>query len=154
MQIHIINGANLNLLGKREPTIYGNVSFEAYFETLKNKFENKENNKENFSTKNIQLFYYQSNIEGELIDYLHKIGFSADGIVLNAGAYTHTSIALADALASITTPALEVHISNIYAREEFRHKSYLTPKCVGIISGLGLFGYDLAIEYFLRDTKK
>lgn len=146
MQIHIINGANLNLLGKREPSIYGNVSFEAYFETLKNKFENKEN----YSEKNIQLFYYQSNIEGELINYLHKIGFSADGIALNAGAYTHTSVALADALASITTPALEVHISNIYAREEFRHKSYLTPKCVGILSGLGLFGYDLAIEYFLQ----
>ncbi len=142
MQIHIINGANLNLLGKREPDIYGNVSFEDYFEILKIKFES--------NNKNIQLFYYQSNIEGELINYLHQIGFSADGIILNAGAYTHTSIALADALASITTPALEVHISNIYAREEFRHKSYLTPKCVGIISGLGLFGYDLAIEYFLK----
>ncbi len=145
MQIHIINGANLNLLGKREPEIYGNVSFEDYFEKLKNKYENKPDNN---SDKNIQLFYYQSNIEGELINYLHKIGFSADGIILNAGAYTHTSIALADALASITTPALEVHISNIYAREEFRHKSYITPKCVGIISGLGLLGYDLAIEYF------
>ena len=149
MKIIIINGPNLNLLGKREPEIYGNVSFEDYFEILKTKFEN---NSESNPEKNIQLFYYQSNIEGELINYLHKIGFSADGIILNAGAYTHTSIALADALASITTPALEVHISNIYAREEFRHKSYLTPKCVGIISGLGLFGYDLAIEYFKSIT--
>ncbi len=152
MQIHIINGANLNLLGKREPDIYGNVSFENYFEILKTKFESNNKNTENNSEKNIQLFYYQSNIEGELINYLHKIGFSADGIILNAGAYTHTSIALADALASITTPALEVHISNIYAREAFRHKSYLTPKCIGIISGLGLFGYDLAIEYFKSIT--
>lgn len=133
----IINGPNLNLLGKREPEIYGNQSFENYFEGLKNKFDH------------IHLSYFQSNHEGDLIDKLHETGFDYEGIILNAGAYTHTSIALADAVKAITTPVLEVHISNIYAREPFRHHSFLSPNCVGLIAGLGLKGYDLAIQYFL-----
>ncbi len=133
----IINGPNLNLLGKREPEIYGNQSFENYFEGLKNKFDH------------VLLSYFQSNHEGDLIDKLHETGFDYEGIILNAGAYTHTSIALADAVKAITTPVLEVHISNIYAREPFRHHSFLSPNCVGLIAGLGLKGYDLAIQYFL-----
>ena len=135
MKIALINGPNLNLLGKREPEIYGNQSFEDYFQELKTSFPDH------------QLEYFQSNNEGELIDKLHEVGFQFDGIVLNAGAFTHTSVALADAIAGIETAVIEVHISNIFAREEFRHKSYISQSAVGIISGLGLNGYKLAIEH-------
>lgn len=138
MKILILNGPNLNLLGKREPEIYGHQTFEAYFALLKKQY------------KKIDLTYFQSNSEGTLIDKIHEVGFSYDGIVLNAGAYTHTSIAIADAIGGITTPVLEVHISNIHARESFRHHSYLAPKCVGSIVGLGLKGYELGIEFFLK----
>lgn len=134
MHIIIINGPNLNLLGKREPHIYGNVSFEDFFKKLKAGFPK------------IKLEYFQSNREGELINKLHDVGFSADGIVLNAGGYTHTSVALADAVASIKTPVIEVHISNPYLRESYRHISLLAPKCKGSISGLGLEGYRIAVE--------
>ncbi len=140
MNILIINGANLNLLGKREPHIYGNVSFEDYFEILKEKF----------AQKDVNLHYFQSNHEGELLDKIHEVGFSFEGIVLNAGAYTHTSIALADAIGGITAPVVEVHISNVYARETFRHHSFIAPKCVGSIVGLGLKGYELAIDFFCK----
>lgn len=136
LQLHLINGPNLNLLGLREPHIYGNTSFIAYFEDLKRRFSTHE------------LHYFQSNHEGELLDYLHRVGFEADGIVLNAAAYTHTSVALRDAILAIKTPVIEVHISNIFARETFRHTSLLAPVCVGSISGLGLQGYELAIRYF------
>ncbi|PWV49813.1 type II 3-dehydroquinate dehydratase [Chitinophaga sp. S165] len=137
MQIAIINGPNLNLLGKREPGIYGNESFESYFEKLKAQYPE------------VQLTYFQSNIEGEMINHLHEIGFSFDGILLNAGGYTHTSVALRDAISAIKTPVLEIHISNIHAREEFRHKSMIAPACVGSICGLGMKGYALGIAYFL-----
>jgi 3-dehydroquinate dehydratase II len=137
MKIQIVNGPNLNLLGVREESIYGSRDFENYFEELKHKFTG------------VELFYFQSNVEGELINKLHEVGFSFDGIILNAGAYTHTSVALHDALGAIKTKAIEVHISNIYAREEFRHKSLITSKCIGLISGFGLMGYDLAIQYLL-----
>jgi 3-dehydroquinate dehydratase II len=133
-KIIIINGPNLNLLGKREPEIYGRQTFEQFFETLKLKFPD------------IALEYFQSNHEGALLDKIHEIGFSYDGIVLNAGAYTHTSIAIADAISGITTPVIEVHISNIHAREAFRHHSFLAAKCQGSIVGLGLKGYALAIQ--------
>lgn len=135
-KILIINGPNLNLLGKREPEIYGSDTFESYFEKLKEQFSE------------IDLFYFQSNHEGALIDKIHEVGFTYDGIILNAGGLTHTSVALADAIGGVTTPVLEVHISNIHAREAFRHHSYLTPKCVGMICGLGLKGYALGISYF------
>ena len=135
MHIAIINGPNLNLLGKREPSVYGSQSFEVYFEELKTKFND------------ISLSYFQSNIEGELINQIQKLGSECDGIILNAAAYTHTSVGLGDAVSAIDTPVVEVHISNIYAREEYRHHSYLTGKCKGVISGLGLKGYDLAIGY-------
>lgn len=135
-KIIIVNGPNLNLLGKREPEIYGTLSFEEYFETLKTAFSE------------IDLFYFQSNHEGDLLDKIHEIGFSYDGIILNAGAYTHTSIAIADAIAAIKTPTIEVHISNIHARETFRHHSFLAKNCVGSIVGLGLKGYALAIDFF------
>lgn len=141
MKILIINGPNLNLLGKREPEIYGSMSFEEYFENLKVKFPE------------IDLQYYQSNIEGNLIDKIHEVGFSFDAILLNAGGYTHTSVAISDAIASVKTPVLEIHISNIYKREEFRHKSIISKECIGMISGLGLLGYELGIYYFLK-TKK
>lgn len=137
MHILIINGPNLNLLGKREPEIYGNASFENYFEALQEKFNS------------VNLHYFQSNIEGVLIDKLHEIGFTYDGIILNAGAYTHTSIALADAIKSITTPVIEVHISNTFSREEFRHQSYIAPNAHGIIIGFGLKSYELALQSFL-----
>ena len=137
MHILIINGPNLNLLGKREPEIYGNASFESYFESLQEKFNT------------VNLHYFQSNIEGELIDKLQEIGFTYDGIILNAGAYTHTSIALADAIKSITTPVIEVHISNTFSREEFRHQSYIAPNADGIIIGFGLKSYELALQSFL-----
>ena len=129
MRVIIINGPNLNLLGKREKSIYGNISFEAYFERLK----------EEFST--IELEYYQSNVEGELINKLQEVDFSYDAILLNVGGYTHTSVALADTVAAIETPVIEVHISNIYAREDFRKKSLLSPNCKAVICGLGLDSY-------------
>ncbi len=137
MKIAIINGPNLNLLGKREPEIYGSETFEQFFEKLQKKYPS------------VQLTYYQSNIEGELIDKIHEIGFEYDGIILNAGAYTHTSIAIADAIKAVTTPVLEVHISNTYARETFRHKSYISPVAKGVILGLGLKSYELALISFL-----
>ncbi|MBC7892876.1 MAG: type II 3-dehydroquinate dehydratase [Sphingobacteriaceae bacterium] len=130
----ILNGPNLNLLGKREPGIYGSRSFEDYFEELKPLFPD------------VELHYFQSNHEGALLDKIHEVGFSFDGLVINAGALTHTSIALADALAAITAPAVEVHISNVHAREEFRHHSYLSSRAKGVIVGLGLKGYELAIR--------
>jgi 3-dehydroquinate dehydratase-2 len=133
MKIAIINGPNLNLLGIREPTVYGNQNFEQFFEGLKNKFPEA------------QLSYFQSNVEGELINKLQENGFSYTGIVLNPGGYTHTSVAIGDAIASITTPVIEVHISNVHAREEFRKISHVSAKCMGTISGLGLQGYELAI---------
>lgn len=137
MKIQIVNGPNLNLLGKREPETYGKESFEDYFEKLKSRFPAAE------------LHYFQSNVEGELINKLHEVGFSFDGIILNAGAYTHTSVALHDAIAGIKTPAVEVHISNVYAREEFRHKSLITSKCAGLITGFGMEGYAMALGYLL-----
>jgi 3-dehydroquinate dehydratase-2 len=142
MKIVIINGPNLNLLGVREKSIYGKESFEHYFDKLKAR------------NRLIDLTYFQSNIEGELINKLHQEGFSADGIIFNAGGYTHTSVALADAISAITTPVMEVHISNIYARESFRHHSYLSSRCVGVICGLGLEGYRLALDYFLSKREK
>lgn len=136
--ILVMNGVNLNLLGKREPTVYGNRSFEDYFAELRSQFPD------------LDLHYYQSNIEGELVNKLHEIGFSYDGVVLNAGAYTHTSIALADAISGITTPVIEVHISNVHKREEFRHHSHLSRVCIGVILGFGLESYRLALEYFRK----
>ena len=138
MKIQIINGPNLNLLGKREPEVYGSTDFETFFENLRN----------SFST--IEIEYYQSNVEGELINKLQAVGFSYDGIILNAGAYTHTSIAIHDAIGAITTPVVEVHISNIYAREEFRYKSLITSNCKGLITGFGLEGYALALLYLMN----
>jgi len=137
MKIIIINGPNLNLIGKREPEVYGNTSFESYFNDLQKAFQQ------------VTLVYYQSNVEGELINKLHEVGFSYDGIILNAGGYTHTSVAIADAVAAITTPVVEVHISNIFAREEYRHVSLLGKHCKGSISGFGLRSYDLALQSFL-----
>jgi|TARA_B110000261_G_scaffold159697_1_gene198078 3-dehydroquinate dehydratase-2 len=136
MKILIINGPNLNLLGKREPDVYGSVTFEAYFETLKIRFDQYD------------LAYYQSNIEGELINEIHVVGFNYDGIILNAGAYTHTSVALRDAISAVETPVIEVHISNTHQREEFRHKSFLSPVCKGVILGFGLDSYRLALASF------
>ena len=133
----IINGPNLNLLGKREPTIYGNLSFTDYLEKLKKKFST------------IQIDYYQSNVEGELINKLHEVGFDYDGIILNAAAYTHTSVGIGDAVKAIKTPVIEVHISNTYAREEFRHHSYISPVVKGVVLGFGLQSYELAIQSFL-----
>jgi len=138
MKIQIINGPNLNLLGKREPETYGKQSFEEYFTQLKSRFPN------------VELHYYQSNVEGELINKLHEVGFGFDGIILNAGAYTHTSIAIHDAIAAIKTQVVEVHISNVYAREEFRHKSLITSKCIGLITGFGMDGYSMAIQHWLE----
>lgn len=138
MKIQIINGPNLNLLGKREPETYGSQPFEEYFVALKDRFPKTE------------LTYYQSNVEGELVNKLHEVGFSVDAIILNAGAYTHTSVALHDAIAAIKTPVVEVHISNVYAREEFRHKSLITSKCIGLIIGFGMEGYAMAIQYIQK----
>jgi 3-dehydroquinate dehydratase-2 len=138
--IIIINGPNLNLLGKREPHIYGSVTFEDYFEDLKATF------------LDVTLHYFQSNHEGEIIDKIHEVGFGKNefvGIIINAGAYTHTSVAIADAISAIKTPAVEVHISNIHTREAFRHHSYLTRVCKGMITGLGLKGYECGVRYFL-----
>ena len=136
MKILILNGPNLNLLGKREPEIYGNQGFEAFFEKLKTSFPQ------------IELDYYQSNVEGEMVNKLQEVGFDFDGIVLNAGAYTHTSVAIADAIKAITTDVIEVHISNVFAREEFRHVSLIGPVVKGSISGFGLDSYRLALESF------
>lgn len=137
MKITIINGPNLNLLGKREPAIYGSETFEDYFDTLKNKFAD------------IELYHFQSNVEGEIIDKIQELGFSSNGIIINAGGYTHTSVAIADAIAAITAPVIEVHISNIFAREDFRHVSYLGKHCIGSISGFGLRGYEMAVLSFI-----
>ena len=137
MKIIIINGPNLNLLGKRETDIYGNISFDQYFPELKAKYEQ------------VELEYFQSNVEGFLIDKLHEVGFSYDGIIVNFGALTHTSIALADAIAAIKTPVVEVHVSNIHAREEFRHKSFTGAKAKACLTGFGLYGYEMALGYLL-----
>lgn len=137
MKISIINGPNLNLLGEREPDIYGNIDFETYFEALKSK------------CPLVELNYYQSNIEGEIIDKLQEVGFSYDGIILNAGAYTHTSIGIGDCVKSITTPVVEVHISNTFSRETFRHQSFISPNAKGVIIGFGLKSYELALQSFL-----
>jgi len=136
MKIIIINGPNLNLLGKREPTIYGNETFEMFFDTLQQKFQK------------LELHYFQSNIEGKIIDKLHEVGFDFDGIILNAAAYTHTSVGIGDAVKAIQTPVVEVHISNIHAREEFRHHSFIAPNAKGVIVGFGLQGYELALKSF------
>jgi 3-dehydroquinate dehydratase-2 len=138
MKIAIINGPNLNLLGKREPEVYGSESFEQYFETLKGKFPT------------VTFHYYQSNVEGELINELQRVGFSYDGIVLNPGGYTHTSVALGDCIAAITTPVVEVHISNIHAREDFRKISHVSAKAKGSIIGFGMKGYELAVSFLMK----
>lgn len=137
MKFLILNGPNLNLLGTRETSIYGNQDFNSFFEELKSNFPQ------------FQLDYYQSNVEGEIINKLHEVGFSFDGIVLNAGAYTHTSVAIGDAVKAITTPVVEVHISNTFSRETFRHQSYISPNAKGVIIGFGLDSYTLALKSFL-----
>ncbi|MEY4012979.1 MAG: hypothetical protein RLZZ236_951 [Bacteroidota bacterium] len=137
MKICIVNGPNLNLLGKREPEVYGSETFEEYFVQLKEKYSS------------IEFDYFQSNIEGELIGKIQEVGFSYDGIILNAGAYTHTSIGIGDAVKAITTPVIEVHISNTFGRESFRHQSYISGNAKGVILGFGLKSYDLAIQSFL-----
>jgi len=137
MRIAIINGPNLNLLGKREVDIYGGDSFDDYLKTLRDKYAN------------IEISYFQSNVEGELINEIQRVGFNYDGIIFNPGGYTHTSVAIGDAVAAITTPVIEVHISNIFGREDFRKLSYVSAKAKGVISGLGLSGYDLALRHFL-----
>lgn len=142
MVLHIINGPNLNLLGKREPGIYGSTSFDDFFDSLKKEFPD------------IELHYYQSNVEGEIVNKIHECGFSAGGIILNAGAYTHTSVAIRDAIAGVNTPVVEVHISNTLTREEFRHSSIIGPVCKGCIMGFGLDSYRLAIQYYLTQRGK
>ena len=137
MKLIIINGPNLNLLGKREPEIYGSQTFEDFFRVLQLTF------------KDVELAYFQSNIEGEIIDKLHEVGFDYDGVILNAAAYTHTSVGIGDAVKGISTPVVEVHISNIHAREEFRQHSYIAPNAKGVLFGFGLKGYELAIQSFL-----
>src|SRR3982750_3595636 len=139
MQITIINGPNLNLLGTREPGVYGSQTFEAYYKQLQEQFPN------------VQFSYFQSNVEGELINYLQQQGFTSDGIILNPGGYTHTSVAIGDAIAAITTPVIEVHISNVHAREDFRKISHVSAKAKGTICGLGLKGYELATEFFIAN---
>tara|TARA_R110002072_G_scaffold22502_5_gene78934 strand:+ start:179 stop:598 length:420 start_codon:yes stop_codon:yes gene_type:complete len=138
MKLIIINGPNLNLLGKREPEIYGANSFDDYFKVLQNKF------------LDVDLSYFQSNIEGEIIDKLHEVGFNYDGIILNAAAYTHTSVGIGDAVKGIETPVVEVHISNVHAREEFRHQSFIAANAKGVIVGFGLKSYELAVQSFLE----
>lgn len=137
MKIAIINGPNLNLLGTREPGVYGKETFEAYLQNLRSTYPN------------IEFPYFQSNVEGELINQIQLEGFAADGIILNPGGYTHTSVSIGDAIAAVVTPVIEVHISNIFGREEFRKISYVSAKAAGVISGLGLKGYELAVQYFL-----
>jgi 3-dehydroquinate dehydratase-2 len=141
MRIQIINGPNINLLGKREPSIYGAVSFEEYLQGLREKYND------------IDIQYYQSNVEGEMINKIHEVGFDFDGIILNAGAYTHTSIALQDAIRAVTSPVIEVHISNVHSRESFRHVSMISSACVGVICGFGLDSYRLALEALLEKNK-
>lgn len=141
MKIAIINGPNLNLLGAREPEVYGTETFETYLEKLKIIFPA------------VDFEYFQSNVEGELVTALQKAGFSVDGIILNPGAYTHTSIAIGDSVAAINSKVIEVHISNIFGREEFRKHSYVSAKCVGVISGLGLMGYELAVNFLINSPK-
>jgi 3-dehydroquinate dehydratase-2 len=138
MKIAIINGPNLNLLGKREVDIYGGESFDNYLPTLQRKYSS------------IEICYFQSNVEGELINEIQRVGFSSNGIILNPGGYTHTSVALGDAIAAITTPVIEVHISNIFGREDFRKLSHVSGNAKGVISGLGLKGYELALEWFIK----
>lgn len=138
MKILIINGPNLNLLGRREPMIYGNLTFDEFMEGLVKKYAD------------IELEYYQSNIEGEIIDKLHETGFDYNGIIINAGAYTHTSVAIGDAVNAIETPVIEVHISNVYSREDYRHVSYIAPNARGVIAGFGLQSYELALESLLE----
>ena len=139
MKIQIINGPNINLLGKREPSIYGSVTFEEYLAELRKKYPD------------VELGYFQSNVEGEIIDIIQQTGFDVDGIILNAGAYTHTSIALQDAIRSVTSPVVEVHISNVHAREQFRHVSMIACACKGVICGFGLHSYRLALEALLEN---
>lgn len=138
MNIAIINGPNLNLLGKREPGVYGSQTFEDYFQTLRQQYPQ------------VSFHYFQSNVEGELINELQRVGFSFDGIIMNPGGYTHTSVAIGDAIAAITTPVVEVHISNVHAREDFRKLSHVSAKAAGSIIGLGIKGYELAVEWLLR----
>ena len=137
MQLLILNGPNLNLLGQRETSIYGNQDFNSFFNELKSQFPT------------LQLDYYQSNVEGEIINKLQEVGFSYDGVILNAGAYTHTSVAIGDCIKAITTPVIEVHISNTFSRETFRHQSYISPNAKGVIIGFGLQSYTLALQSFL-----
>ena len=141
MKLSIINGPNLNLLGKREPNIYGNESFDVYLDFLKKKYSK------------INFDYFQSNIEGEIIDQIQKVGFIYDGILLNAAAFTHTSIGISDAIKSISTPVIEIHISNTFSREDFRHKSYISPVSKGLIVGFGFESYRLAVESFIANYK-
>ena len=141
MKIQIINGPNLNLLGMREPSVYGDQSFSAFFERLKEVFPK------------IRLDHYQSNVEGEIINKIHETGFDYDGIILNAGGYTHTSVAIRDAIKSVRTPVIEVHISDVYAREEFRHQSMISAVCAGVIGGFGLNSYRLAVEALIMANK-
>ena len=138
MKIAIINGPNLNLLGKREPEVYGSQTFEQYYKSLQQEYPN------------IQFSYFQSNVEGELINELHRVGFDYDGILINPGGYTHTSVAIGDAIAAIKTPVIEVHISNVHAREDFRKISHVSAKCKGTICGLGMMGYKLGVEALVR----
>ncbi|MEA3504184.1 MAG: type II 3-dehydroquinate dehydratase [Bacteroidota bacterium] len=141
MTIIIINGPNLNLLGKREKSHYGDISFDEYFEGLKSR------------NKSVNIEYFQSNVEGEIINKLHETGFDYDGIILNAGGYTHTSVAIGDAVRAIETPVVEVHISNIFSREKYRHESFIAPAAAGTISGFGINAYDLAIDYIVNFSK-
>ena len=141
MKIQIINGPNINLLGKREPSVYGSCSFDDYLKELVERYPQ------------VEFSYYQSNVEGEMIYKIHEVGFDYDGIVLNAGAYTHTSIALQDAIRAVTSPVIEVHISNVHQREEFRHKSMISCACVGVICGFGLDSYRLGVEALLENVK-
>ena len=138
MKIIIINGPNLNLLGKREPEIYGNQDFDSYFKFLQEKFSD------------LEISYFQSNIEGEIINKLQEVGFTSDGIILNAGGYTHTSVAIGDCVKAIKTPVVEVHISNTFSRETFRHQSYISPNAAGVIVGFGMQSYLLALQYFVK----
>ncbi len=138
MKIAIVNGPNLNLLGVREPAVYGSLTFESYLKTLRERFPN------------VEISYFQSNHEGALIDEIHRVGFDYDGIILNAGAYTHTSIALGDAIRAVNTPVIEVHISNVFGREDFRHHSMISAACKGIIAGFGLDSYRLALEALIK----
>ena len=140
MKIQIINGPNLNLLGKREPGIYGNSSFEDYLQQLRQQYPN------------VQIDYYQSNVEGELINKIQEVGFDYQGVILNAGAYTHTSVALQDCIRAVKTPVIEVHISNVHKREEFRHHSFISCACLGVICGFGMDSYRLALEELLKHT--